>query len=647
MILQCVYKYNFNNIAWNDRTNPNNLLDPVFLLLFHATPENLDGVLIKNAAGLTVCVNEACKDRRDRTEHNYFSAQDLNGYCPVMEAELLFEGDCEPYRVGFPLALLEDQSEEHEFAILFDGVHFQILADGIVMDRDFPMGIPCHIYAEHISCSITSEAIHDWMWTNDLSGIQRDEVIYHQKGNGQFYTPYGFNTWVGDVALYYWQERFHVFYLYDRRHHRSKRGKGAHEFWHMSSSDLRDWIDHGPVFELDEQWQTVGTGNAFEFDGKLHLSFGLHTERVKPFNLTAIVLFYQNLIKLGHTGEFGYGELGGLTPAGASYAFSEDGVHFTPSRRLMHYLENPSIFSEEDGSLLLYQEGLWKSNHLGHWTRIDSTFPPHGKDSFARNCLDCPTRFKLGGWEYFMVGFTGFWGRPDVPDAEWIDFTEKGWDTYDGVNVPMAAVFRDSRIIEGSWGGNNGNWGSYLIFREFVALGNGRIGKKWVEETLPELEIIGTFDSMSPINIPASDNILLELEFPAFTSTQVFSMVFEGEGVPCEFKLDFSTGRAQWASICDNQIPSQDIPTFREQVMAFPQRSSFWEFSHIPRLGGDFSLENLPDLTVGFKLRIMIHSTPKLGTVILDAEIAGVRTMLTNRNNLKVSKLRIFSTAIP
>ena len=55
----------------------------------------------------------------------------------------------------------------------------------------------------------------------------------------QYWTPPGHNAWVGDVATLFHAGRYHVFYLYDRRHHRSKFGKGAHYFEHLSTADFK------------------------------------------------------------------------------------------------------------------------------------------------------------------------------------------------------------------------------------------------------------------------------------------------------------------------------------------------------------------------------------------------------------------------
>jgi len=120
----------------------------------------------------------------------------------------------------------------------------------------------------------------------------------------QYWTPGDHNAWVGDVALGFHKGRFHVFYLYDRRHHASKAGAAGHCFAHISSADLVHWDEHPHAVPIENWWETLGTGTPFEYDGKLYLAYGLHTSRC--------------------TKDPKY-------PIGATYAVSEDGIHFTKS----------------------------------------------------------------------------------------------------------------------------------------------------------------------------------------------------------------------------------------------------------------------------------------------------------------------------
>ena len=632
MIIQTVRHYDFSKVKWDSRSWGNEVFDPAFLFCFRAKPAELSGALVSHASGFALRIADKAHCGEDekhlnRRVLNYLSCTAPDGSCRVLEADLRMENDApgERYRIGFPISLAGDPETEHEFAVLYDGVCFQILCDGIVMDRDFPFGRSFHCYeGRHVCFGISSPALANYRMTNDLSGVSFSEKEVRRDASIQFYTPFGFNTWVGDVVVAQFRGRFHIFYLMDRRHHGSRVRRGAHEFWHLSSENLRDWIDHGPVVEIDSQWQTVGTGNAFVFDGKLHLSFGWHTDRQVPYPQTVKHLFFRNLADTGRTGEFRYGEIGTLLPSGASYTASEDGVHFTRADRLIHYLENPSIFVQPDGRLHLIQDGVWESDHPGDWTLVQRGFPPHDMESFARNCLDCPTRFELDGWEYFAVGFSAFFGRRKG-DAEWIDFVKEGRDPYDGSSVPMYSAWRDGRMIEGGWMNGIG-WGSCLMLREMVPLGNGNVGKRWVAESLPEFGAAENFSEKTPV-AAAGDTLL---EFRINPAKGAFAIRFTGEGEGCEFRIDPAKARAQWSSAgCP-----PEVPTFREQMT--PEISNYSSLPYTAYCGRDYAKENLFGIDAPFVLRVLIHADPKLNAALIDVEIAGCHTMATLRGDFAV-----------
>ena len=286
MIIQTIRHYDFSRVNFS---GDGACFDRNFLFVFNGRPAELDGLLAEQPEnGFAVRVLDKSSDPPQLLRQlNYWAHIAADGSCRVLEAELRVSGDDSPYCVGFPLVLAGDPEKEHEFAVMFDGVRLQILCDGVVMDKDFPWGVPYCTGGTPAACRVLSPAVGNYRSSNDLAGIAVSEKTVQLDSSIQFYTPCGFNTWLGDVVVIRYQDRFHLFYLIDRRHHGSRQNRGAHEFWHLSSADLIDWVDHGPVFELEEQWQTTGTGNAFIWQDKLHLSFGWHTTRHVPCAQTA------------------------------------------------------------------------------------------------------------------------------------------------------------------------------------------------------------------------------------------------------------------------------------------------------------------------------------------------------------------------
>ena len=119
---------------------------------------------------------------------------------------------------------------------------------------------------------------------------RREERRETWTGQVQFYTPRGFNTWIGDVGLYWHDGVFHVLYLLDRHHHGSRWGGGAHIFCQLVSRDLVHWTDCGPLFELERPWQSVGTGTMTFHGGRYLFVHGWHTSRTITAERTSMPL---------------------------------------------------------------------------------------------------------------------------------------------------------------------------------------------------------------------------------------------------------------------------------------------------------------------------------------------------------------------
>ncbi len=621
MITRIIKKYDFSAVANKSAVK----VDKSFVIIFKAVPNELEGVLLAFKRGFSVSVRDAA-DELDDNSLNYRPYADADGSCRIIEA--VFETDHENsiYKISFPLCLAGDCDVEHEFAIVYNGVRAELVCNGKVMDREFPEGG----FSGEMPCETASNKVKSFVLSDDLSQIKSFKQEIKEDCAIEFYTPEGFNSWFGDAVIYYYKGMFHIFYLFDRKHHHSRYGKGMHEFWHITSTDFKNWTDHGPIFEIEDQYLSVGTGNVFIYNDKLHLSFGLHTERVAPDeNLRATSIFRENVAKLGHTGSFKYSETGDKLPSGASYVYTENGIDFVKSDTLMHFITNPSIFVQDDGTLRLIQVGTWESDHLGDWKLVDESFPVGWEKSFAHNCLDCPAIFQIGKWEYMMLGFTGMWGRKLDSGSEYIDFVEKGWDLYDGTNVPMYAELPDGRIIEGGWIRCRG-WGGNLLLREIVSLGDGRIGKKFFEESLPEFENKTQFSGTC--EIPQDKDCMIEFNLNG--NEEIFKIVFEGDGKEFEFSLDCRKGYAEWTEV------GKKVMCFRENALAHPEYKTLHDFKDVHFHGRDYAIENIAGTDKPFSIRLYLYHNRKWKAVLADAEIAGCRTMATNRNDIEVSRIK-------
>ncbi len=78
------------------------------------------------------------------------------------------------------------------------------------------------------------------------------------------YLGFRVDLFAGDAMPFYHDGTFHLFYLIDRRHHRSKWRLGAHQWAHLAVTDLIHWTSYPVALPIFEQWEgSICTGSVF------------------------------------------------------------------------------------------------------------------------------------------------------------------------------------------------------------------------------------------------------------------------------------------------------------------------------------------------------------------------------------------------
>lgn len=595
---------------------------------------------------------------------NYRNYKFADGSCPVLEAELFVTSEEHPdwksLRVGFPLSRLDNPQGQHEIQLHFTGVSWQIYVDGKRMDENFPFGYP--VWNENAECKLQSPRIQQAVFHVPNLDLKKLQPRERQFKNVQYFTPAGHNTWVGDVVPFFHDGRYHIFYLYDRRNHTSKFGQGGHYYEHLSSTDLIHWTEHPTALELSDQSQSFGTGTVLYFNDTYILTYGIHSTRIVPYEKTALPIQWNYLEKHGKSGIFPADELQAV-PAGSTYAVSKDGIHFEPSGILMHPCENPSTYVMPDGSLMLLAgygaKGTWVSDRLGNWVCKNPDFPLCDQAAPMRNSTECQNYFTWNGYHYIIAGLSGFWFSSDGQPESYVDLALDGEDIYDGLGVPMVAPFTGNRRIMAGWLAGNG-YGGHLILREMVQHQDGRLGLRWLEEAMPqcsEPEILAESISSEELlagkkfdQLPDKSFMLTMTIDPGENAPEKLAVRFTGRNLKTnvEFQLQPRAGRAQIEKF-DNQDFASAVPTAREIVaeLAKPEDYSFSrldsEYLHFKAT--NFAIEKIRNLDEPFELRFFVYRQPKINGSLLDVEIAGIRTMISNRNDLFVDGIELIADA--
>lgn len=120
-------------------------------------------------------------------------------------------------------------------------------------------------------------------------------------------------------------------------------------------------------------------------------------------------------------------------------------------------------------------------------------------------------------------------------------------------------------------------------------------------------------------------------------------VVFESEdGRACELQLDFEKQRVQMNDALADRL-AESLPALYEMADQFEgkQCGHLWNLENIPQKSINFCLPDIPGMDTPFTLRILCRSSRKLDSTVIDAEIAGRRTIVSGRPQFFPNKLRV------
>ena len=577
-------------------------------------------------------------DPRDRKLQNYPAFHLPDGSVPVLKAAVRLYSTQVPQgkemTIGIPLAMLKQPEGKHEVVLNFSGVRWTLFVDGELLDNDFPLGYPR--WADNPVWKMDTVHVTQAAIFSPAITPEKKPAPTPCLAAVQYWVPQGHNAWVGDVATFFHQGRYHVFYLYDRRHHQSRFGIGAHYFEHLSTADFKTWTEHEAATPLEEQWECIGTGTPFVSDGKFCVAYGLHTERILPDEKTTLPSQLDWLQKHGRTGFFDRTAAG--APIGCTYSVSEDGISkFKKTRTFFHPCRNPSVYRDPSGKprmlanhaggkknpMPAWGKGIWESDSVdGGWRCVSPDFPLGG---------DCTFFFRWGRFDYIIGGFKNLWSKPaDAPDSAYEDVVAQGLDFYDGLNVPAITEVAPGRFLMAGWIPIRG-WGGPLVIRDLLQLPDGRIGSKWMQEIMPETGAAKTLaGTVAGEHIYPAENRSFLLEFtvrPSEARKGKIGLSFlpeNGEQGDCELQIRLE-------DLCAQFGPAS-LSRFTDRQKSLREGTS-------PSDVGNYAIEHLLGVDQPFTVRVIVKSDDKLGGALIDAEIAGQRTMLTYRADLHVKKL--------
>lgn len=174
---------------------------------------------------------------------------ELQGFDGILTASVQYDYDRRPLELSCEIK----EGDQLEITLL--KYRIEIYVNGVLKDEEWPAGerlFACgdeFISNTEIECTeyIKTPEIQP----NVLASFENAEGWY--PGNGVF---------VGDCMPYRKGDEYHVLYLKDRHHHRSKWGLGAHQWEHISTKDFKTWQIHPMAVPItDPKEGSICTGS--------------------------------------------------------------------------------------------------------------------------------------------------------------------------------------------------------------------------------------------------------------------------------------------------------------------------------------------------------------------------------------------------
>lgn len=355
-----------------------------------------------------------------------------------------------------------------ELTVFWLGSRVELWTEQKLLDEEWPVG---NCLADDDISIVQSEEV---LQAEKISGRRPPKAACAKIENAQYWAPELGRNNVGDCMPFADGDVYHLFYLKDRRQHKSKWGKGAHQFAHISTSDMIHWEEHPVAVEITHQWEgSICTGSVIKKDRRYYA-------------------FYAVRMVDGSS-------------ARVSWAESEDCIHFTKSEKYFTLtkpyettsVRDPEVFLGADGRYHMLLTTTWEeeeterggclahmvSDDLENWEQKEPFVIPGFTDQ-----PECTDYFEWNGWYYLLFSNYGTarYQYSRHPFGPWI-YPEN--DIIDGLlyRVPKTADFHGRRIACGFLCINTAgeSYAGNLVLRELCQNPDGTLGTCQVRETMP------------------------------------------------------------------------------------------------------------------------------------------------------------------
>lgn len=240
-------------------------------------------------------------------------------------------------------------------------------------------------------------------------------------------------SFVGDCMPYVRDGEYHILYLKDRHHHKSKWGMGAHQWAHISTKDFKVWSVHPMAVEItDKSEGSICTGSWIRNGGVEYLYYTVRRAGGLPALIRRSVSYDGYHFEKDESFEFTVSERYHAPSA------RDPKVFFGADGRF-HMLITTSLVKEEKGCLAHYV-----SDDMEKWTDLDTPMYVscnHGQP-------ECPDYFKYGG-KYYLVFTVPGKAQYMVSDDPFDNFAPPSESGVECAGVPKGAEWEGRLVFVG------------------------------------------------------------------------------------------------------------------------------------------------------------------------------------------------------
>lgn len=155
-----------------------------------------------------------------------------------------------------PLTLRAKAKKDDDIALILMPHRMELYVNGTLEDEEWPKGSRFLDLGDTIDAPFPTAAEE---YTEPAAELPAVVSVF--KGGAEGWRP-SENVFVGDCMPYVDNGRYHVLYLKDRHHHRSKWHLGAHQWEHISTSDFDEWQVHPMAVPITDPMEgSICTGS--------------------------------------------------------------------------------------------------------------------------------------------------------------------------------------------------------------------------------------------------------------------------------------------------------------------------------------------------------------------------------------------------